>query len=439
MATIKFYPYLSKGKSKVYIRLTIKRGKDFRLSTGLQIKDSRTWNYETNYPKKNSADNKNLYNALQELENHLDTTISNIEKSRTESIDDLTSQRIKSIILDFFNEAPITDKDLLVPYAYQYADGLINKTYQRHGNRISYKENTIEKYKNFAKNLEEYETKLGRQIKIKDVNDDFTESFLSFLTDKRKLAVNTKGRYLKRLKTIIKDAEINGIKVDPKYKLIKGFEDETVVTFLTFEEIDQMIDTEMPSDKLQIAKDWLIIGCYTGQRISDLYRMNKEMLITQNGHDFISLKQFKTGKKVMIPIHYKVERILKKYNNNFPPNFHENEKSNRTELSGLMKDVCRIAGITKIERGRYNGVIGDYPKYKLIQNHSCRRSFASNFYGLNGWTTPMIMEITGHVTEKNFLKYIDKDNFYLSEQAARNFAEMKKADEQEKKKLRVLK
>ena len=35
------------------------------------------------------------------------------------------------------------------------------------------------------------------------------------------------------------------------------------------------------------------------------------------------------------------------------------------------------------------------------------------------------MEITGHSTEKNFYKYVDKDNFTLSEKAALNFAKMK--------------
>ena len=184
----------------------------------------------------------------------------------------------------------------------------------------------------------------------------------------------------------------------------------------------------MPNERLEITKDWLIIGCYTAQRISDLYRMNKNMIVTHGNYKYISLKQFKTKKNVLIPIHYKVENVLKKYDNGFPPNISENEQSNRSTLSSLMKKVCEISGIIQKVRGRFNGKVGTYPKFKLIQNHSCRRSFASNFYGLEGWTTPMIMEITGHVTEKNFLKYIDKDNFYLSTKAAENFIKMKEAD-----------
>jgi integrase len=210
-----------------------------------------------------------------------------------------------------------------------------------------------------------------------------------------------------------------------KYRLIKGFEDETIVTFLTFSEIEDIIKTKMPNGRLEIVKDWLIIGCFTAQRISDMFRMNTSMLIEEKNVKYIALKQFKTGKNVRIPIHYHVETILEKYNNCFPPNFSDNEQSNRSMLSTLMKEVCKLSGITANVKGRFNGKKGIYPKYQLIQNHSLRRSFASNFYGMEGWTTPMIMEITGHLTEKNFLKYIDKDDFYLSEKAAENFAKMK--------------
>lgn len=441
MATIKFYPYKEIGKSKIYIRLSGGRGVDIRLSTGLTIEDVTDWDFEENYPKKKNKEvnNKNLRTKLQDLENHIDNEILSIEKSSIYSTKDLSSKWLNGLILDFFNEKPVEDKDLLIPYAKEYAKGLESKTFQRNGRRLPYKKITIDKYVNFARLLENYQNYIKREIRLTDVDGEFINNFLDYLTTVEKKAVNTNGREAKRLKTIIADAEVNGRKVNPKYKEIKGFEDEIIVTFLTFEEIDTIIETEMPTEKLKIAKDWLIIGCYTAQRISDLFRMRKDMIVNENGVDYITFKQFKTGKQVKVPVFYKVEDVLKKYGWDFPPNLYENEKSNRTELSNLMKEVCRIAGITQIVKGRFNGVIGDYPKYKLIQNHSCRRSFASNFYGLEGWTTPMIMEITGHETEKSFYKYIDKYSFHLSEKGALQMAKMKERDLAEKKKLRVLK
>lgn len=429
---------MKKGKCKVYVRITIKRGQDFRLSTTLTINDASKWNPKSGFPKKNDFSNKKLFNSLFELQNRIDTEISDIEKSKTEGTNVISSQWLKKIILDQFNETPTEDKDLLIPFAQSFVNSLHKMTYQKNGMRFKYSIKTIDKYQNIVNKLKDYQTYLKKELRVEMVDDEFSNSFLTYLTDKFGLAVNTKGTYVKRLKKFIKEAEISGLKVDTKYRLIKGFEDETIVTFLTFEEIEQIFETKMPNQRLEIAKDWLIIGCYTAQRISDLYRMNRNMITEEKGLKYISLKQFKTGKRVFIPVHYHVDTILNKYGNNFPPNYSDNEQSHRSVLSTLMKKVCEISGIKEEVRGRFHGKIGIYPKYKLIQNHSCRRSYACNFYGLEGWTTPMIMEITGHDTEKSFYKYIDKDNFYLSERAAHNFVKMKE-DAIRKKKVQLKK
>ena len=46
-----------------------------------------------------------------------------------------------------------------------------------------------------------------------------------------------------------------------------------------------------------------------------------------------------------------------------------------------------------------------YKKYELITTHTARRSFATNLY-LDGFPAISIMKITGHKTERAFLKYI---------------------------------
>ena len=46
----------------------------------------------------------------------------------------------------------------------------------------------------------------------------------------------------------------------------------------------------------------------------------------------------------------------------------------------------------------------------------CRRSFATNLYGK--LPTPLIMQITGHSTEKMFLNYIGKNSLDYAQQIA---------------------
>lgn len=432
MANIKFYPYKSTSKSKVYLRLNIGSSQDFRLSTGLTIEDSKKWNKKNNLPDEKSATNKRLKNRLNDLKREIDDYIDEIEKDENKSLLDIQSADIKSLIQKFNNLEPITDKELLIPFTDWFCNDLKTRTYIKNNVKFKYKQNTIDKYLNFKKVLEEYQKHKGEILKLKDVNEAFAEDFLNYLTETNPKSINTKGRYIKRLKTIIRDAQIKKCIVNPEYLNIKGFQDESIVTYLTFDEIELIINKEMPTERLAIAKDWFIIACYTAQRVSDLHRFSKKNLQKIDGGLYIVTKQFKTGKNIEIPVHYKVVEVLKKYNNNFPPKFSENEQSQRSTLSTLIKEVCNKSGIREKVEGRYNGKKGTYPKYKLISNHTGRRSFATNFYNLGTWSTQEIMNITGHVNERNFYTYIDKSDRTLSKIARSKFDAMEQKDKEQK-------
>jgi len=438
MAAISFHPHKKEGTCKMYLRLRFGRKKEFRMSTGLTIKEASDWG---RYILKGTfKGNKTLVRRLEELRHSLEDYLDEIEKDKERNLLDLSSVDIKKRINRFNNSEPVVNKDLLIPFSEWYCKDLVNRTYRKNDVKHKLKQGTIDKYVNFTKILKEYQNSLKSEIKLADIDEVFVNKFLTYLTDVKNLSINTKGRYVKRLKTILKDAQIKGFKVNPQYVSIKGFQDETVVTFLTFEELDQIIETEMPTERLDIAKDWLIIACYTAQRISDLHRFSRKNIQTIQGGRYISAKQFKTKKNIEIPIHYKVDAVLNKYNNNFPPRYTDNEHSQRSMLSLYIKEVCRIAGIKEEVYGRYNGKMGYYPKYKLISPHTGRRSFASNFYNLPNWSIQEIMNITGHETERNFLAYISKEDPTLSRNARNKFDEMERADKEKKEpQLNVIK
>ncbi len=425
MATINYYTLQKTGVSKIYVRFRLGRKAEFRQSTMLSIKDAALWKPDTQTARGRTTSIKILNQKLRDLRTQIENTLDSIEKDSDKSSRDITNKWLKQIIRDFNNEEPPTENEGLIQFADNFANGLENSTYKRNGVQYNYSQNTINKYTNFVKQLKDFENSQRGKFKCSDVDESFTYSFLEYLGDTKGLSVNTKGRYVKRLKTILKQAEIKGLKVNPKYNLIKGFEGENIVTFLTFEELERVIETPMPTERLDIARDWFIIASYTAQRISDLFRFTEKNIQTIEGGRYIVFKQFKTGQFVEVPIHYHVENILKKYNDKFPPRFTDNEQSNRSILSQLIKDVCKEAKINEIVRGRFNGKIDNYPKHKLISNHTGRRSFCSNFYGQPGWTTPMIMNISGHINETNFYKYIDKEDRTLSRNARALFDTMR--------------
>ncbi len=69
------------------------------------------------------------------------------------------------------------------------------------------------------------------------------------------------------------------------------------------------------------------------------------------------------------------------------------------ELAGMNETIERVA--TKGGK-RIREV---FKKYEMITVHTARRSFATNAF-LHNVPSISIMKITGHRTEKNFLKYI---------------------------------
>ena len=428
MINLKYSPYKKNGMCSVMLRLKIGVEVDIKKSTGLKIQDASTWDFSTKLPKRNTATNKALYNRLNDLTERIEAEVLAVNTSESLGLVDMDGKWLKPILDNFNNKDKIKvvpKKEKLIPtlsqYAVTYANSLHNKTYLRKGILHNYTQKTIDKYLNFAKHIEKFCEIEKKDFQIKDVGLDFCEDFLSYLTDKE-LAINTKGRYIKRLKTILKNAQDDGIEVSKDYHKIKGFEAETLVVSLTFEELEQIIETPMPTERLEKAKAWFIIACYSAQRVSDLYRITNKNIKTIQGGRFFGVRQFKTKEYIEIPIHHHIETVLKKYKG-LPSNFSENEQSNRSILSELIKEVCRISRITEQTTGRYNGVKGTYPKHKLMSNHSGRRTFATNFFDL-GWPEQVIMKITGHVNVTNFYKYIDKSSRVLSEVGRKLFDEL---------------
>lgn len=157
-------------------------------------------------------------------------------------------------------------------------------------------------------------------------------------------------------------------------------------------------------------RDWLIISCYTGQRVSDFLRFTKKMIRVENGKSLLEFTQKKTDKLVTIPIHKKILQILDKRNGEFPRSISDQK------YNDYIKEVCKLTGINELTQGGkmidtdkgMRKVSGVYPKYELVTSHIGRRSFATNFYGKI--PTSYLIYITAHGSEAQFLNYIGKSN-----------------------------
>ncbi len=139
---------------------------------------------------------------------------------------------------------------------------------------------------------------------------------------------------------------------------------------------------------------------FTGLRFSDFSELKPENIIDGNK---IKIRTNKTNDVVIIPLHKNVREIIKKYNNNIPKAL-SNAKMNLNlkHLGGLAK-ITDMVEVSITKGGKL--IKKTVKKSSLIATHTARRSFATNLY-LAGIPSITIMKITGHQTEKSFLRYI---------------------------------
>lgn len=418
MATVNFILQSSKSNAPIYVRFKDARQIDVKRKTREMI-DPEYWNAKTGKPKNIQSANKTTLRNIDEVKNTLPKIESFIMDQYRKRNDDeiINGEWLDEVINAYynggrlFNELEYIDNYLehyrtqILPFRKYKGQPITDRTKKKHLTIIG-------KFEEFLKNEK-------KRLKVSDYNVATGNRFVTFLRSQN-LNDNTVGKYLKYTKTIFSDAKIDNIAVHDQLTQIKGFTTDTPTHFVTPEEIAKIQNLKIVNDKMEMARDWFVIGCYTGQRAGDLFGMTSKKIVTINGNDYISVLQQKTKTHVQIPISKEVHEVLNRRNGEFPPVFSTNVESSKTMFNEQLKKICKLAEINRMEYGRKydevkkHFVFGEYPFNELVSSHVCRRTFATMHYGK--LPTPIIMAVTGHKTEREFLGYIGADNTTLSEQ-----------------------
>ncbi|CAL2094502.1 tyrosine-type recombinase/integrase [Tenacibaculum sp. 190524A02b] len=263
--------------------------------------------------------------------------------------------------------------------------------------------NTKDQYANLIKLVIKFQEIKKTKIKISECTHATLTSFIKWL-DNEDYAEKTMRRHLNRFRFFLNRAEEEKIQVDktcskrvyiPKQK-------EVIEPVLNIAEIDTIYNTTNLSEKLDNARDNLIISCWTGLRVSDLLSQLKTHHFINGMIDIKATTKTKTP--VVIPIHPMVKKILEKRDGDLP------KKINDADYNKQIKEICKIAGIDNKMEGRVNckikkrKVLGQYNKYELVTSHIGRRSFATNHYGKID--LKIISKILGHSTTDQTEDYI---------------------------------
>jgi len=415
MATVQFYINNKDPENEYSINVFLRNGRKgkFKKSTGLKIL-GKHWDSAKEKPIAESKTGDMNYYTLRRKLPQLKASIK--ESVMVADHNDITINGewlSKEIDTFFGRSSPDIDFKYLTDYIEYFIDGLPYRI-QRNGiTGVSLP--TIRKYATTLQKIRDFEKRKGKRFKSNDVNLKFHGEFVKFMNKEQKLNLNTIGKYIKCLKTILKNAKQYGLKVNPEIEH-DGFRSTNEKTyFVTLEEneINDVFNLDLSQTPyLENARNWLIIGVWTGARVSDLLNFTNDNL--NNG--FIEYTAQKTKQRILLPVHWQVQSIIDRNKGKMP------RKISHQRYNDWIKEVCKKAKVNQICKGaKYivnpknkakkektpqRKIVGDYQKWELVSTHTARRTFATIHYGK--LPTPVIMSATGHTTEKMLLAYIRK-------------------------------
>jgi site-specific recombinase XerD len=318
-------------------------------------------------------------------------------------VEEIEGDWLKNTVYNYYYpKAEKTIPDDLIEYWGYYMD---LREYE-----LKQKPRSWQKWKEIKNRVAQFQETVDHSYSIGEVDEEFKRDWVEFCK-KQKYANATIKKNLTYVKMICKHAERKGIEVSNELDNLKvNFKKENLPKiYLSFDELKQIKKIENLPDYLDNARDWLLISCYTGQRVSDFMRFKTSMIRESKTRKFIDVSQRKTDKKVSIPLLPPVENILQKHKGKFP------RALSPQKYNSYIKEVGKIAGLDTLTKGKIlkkvakdknRKVLGSYPKYKLITSHIGRRSLATNYYGII--PSSYLKNITGHGTEAMLLSYIGK-------------------------------
>ena len=458
-----------KSTSGEYVGLSVvikNRTLDINTHVSLKMKvKAKDWSFETSLPKKvNDEKPMKELNGLSyaQLSKRLMRIIQ--ELSYLEDAKTLDAVSAKKVALAFINEEVVEKSKALQPsdidrpsfkeFVKQFIAECESgeRLKQRSTRKVA--ASTIKNYKGTLAQIEAYEAKAHKRIDWEDITMDFYDDWKRFFL-KKMYSPNTIGRHVKNLKIWLyaaKDLKLTKTTDFETARFAADHEDVDNV-YLTEEKIAEMYafhpadaddlkrHIEMAPKKeqkhlervtrssqarknLEVAKDIFVVGCLTGQRVSDYKRINTDMIQQlRDGNEYLYLQQEKTKKWIYIPVDERLKSILEKYHGKLP-------KLHEININRKIKIVGRLLGWTEDANvNEYHGMMSKPSGkkfYECIKTHTARRSFATNAYK-NGVPLSSIMAITGHSSEQMLRKYLKLDNKEQAIMAAKEFAKLRKA------------
>ena len=197
---------------------------------------------------------------------------------------------------------------------------------------------TIKRYNNIKSILEEFEIKRKYKLTFSTITDKFYTEFTDFCMNEKEHINNTYSRNVGLLKTFLFWALKNNYTY--KTDFINFKKKPRVITnqiALKKEDLENLLEQDFKTKRLERIRDVFIFSCVTGMRFGELKFVSKNNI----NNETLFLKEEKgAGKKTReIPLNQIATYLLRKYDYQLP--LIANQKHN-----DYIKEVFKVAGYT---------------------------------------------------------------------------------------------
>jgi site-specific recombinase XerD len=309
------------------------------------------------------------------------------------------ADQINKIILKVTDTADVTIRDFKLKGQYLSGDALhaiLRQSLYGKPKEIAPAAFTLQQYipvfissQRHPATIRAYKSKLGKIAEIfpyidwHHITPAWRHVALDTLTAKG-YSHNYISKLLSVLSTMIRAAVYDGITtVTVPAKLVPTpVKVDTI--YLPHDQIIQMYRHHYELDQhTNAVRLWVLLYC-TGQRVSDIKRVLNSTQMYIRDVRIVRFEQTKTKKMISLPFNDIMTELWAD-----PPRIISDQKLNK-----YIKEAASLAGLELADR---------------ISSHTARRSCATNLV-LNGTPISVVMDITGHTTERECMRYVRYDD-----------------------------
>lgn len=379
------------GSAEILLRLTVCRGKQFRIKSGVYVSPTRFRDGAFRFPRLNTTELQQLKkreSTLLELESYLlqwcrqvhrdEVTPANVKKAVERFRDPLnggSGADFNKVLDTFLSSKDISDSRLKQYEVLRSSVGVFLKLRAREragAHRADFSTFTDE-------DLAVFEKFLYTEHEICVTHPDL---YAARRRKQHPRGRNTVTGLLKLLRTFFKWCHTMGLTDhDPFLRFHISRAVYGSPFYITLRERDRIECWDFSaSPALDAQRDVFIFQCYIGCRISDLYRLTRANIVS-GAIEYIPEKtKGERAEVVRVPIHPRAAAILKKYEGNISgillplisqQRYNDHIKEIFTAC-GLTRTVSVLDPLTGAEERR--------PLNELASSHLARRTFVGNLY-----------------------------------------------------------